>query len=108
MVAENIKIIRRRIALACERAGRNPDDVTCLAVTKMFGSSRIREALDAGVFDIGENFVQELRQKREELKDGRIRWHFIGHLQANKIKYIIEWIHLIHSLDSTSLAKEIS
>lgn len=68
----------------------------------------IRQAVDAGFVDIGENFVQELIRKREGLGDDRIRWHFVGHLQTNKVKYIAPWIHLIQSVDSIRLGEEIS
>ncbi len=106
-VAENVKNIRRRIEGACARAGRSAKDVALVAVAKTFAGARIREVVDAGVPDIGENFVQELVRKREELEDERIRWHFVGHLQTNKVKRIVEWIHLIHSVDSFHLGREI-
>jgi len=108
MIAENLDTIRRRIASTCLRAGRKPEEVTLIAVTKTFGSALIREAVRAGCRDFGENFVQELLRKREELGGEDIRWHFIGHLQSNKVRHIIEWIHLIHSVDSVNLGNEIS
>ncbi len=108
MVAENVKNIRRRIEETCVRTGRLAEDVTLVAVTKTFSESRVREAVEAGVLDIGENFVQELVRKRQKLGDDRIRWHFVGHLQTNKVRQIAGWIHLIHSLDSLHLGKEIS
>lgn len=108
MVAENVKNIRRRISSACLRAGRNPDEVLLVAVTKIFSAGMVKEVVDAGINDVGENFVQELCQKKDELRDERIRWHFIGHLQRNKVKEIASWIHLIHSVDSRRLAEEIS
>src|SRR6267143_4387216 len=108
MIAENLDTIRRRIASACLRAGRKPEEVTLIAVTKTFGSALIREAVRAGCRDFGENFVQELLRKREELGGEDIRWHFIGHLQSNKVRHIIECIHLIHSVDSVNLGNEIS
>lgn len=108
MVAENIQHIRRRIAAACDRAARKHEDVGLIAVSKTFGASMIEEAVNAGVPDIGENFVQELRPKQRELAGLDIRWHFIGHLQSNKIRYIIEWITLVHSVDSIALGRELS
>ena len=108
MIAENVKNIRRRIEEACARSGRSAKDVTLVAVAKTFSGSLIREAVAAGVSDIGENFVQELVRKREELAENSIRWHFVGHLQTNKTKYIAAWIHLIQSVDSGYLGKEIA
>ena len=107
MIPENIERIRQRIALACSRRGRNPFEVTVVAVSKTFSGEMIREAVRAGLHDVGENYVQELLGKREELAGEDIRWHFIGHLQSNKVKYIAEWIHLIHALDNTSVAREL-
>ena len=108
MIAENVKNIRQRIASACQRVGRSVEEVTLIAVAKTFTADDIRTATDAGVLDIGENYVQELKGKYGDLHDENIRWHFIGHLQRNKVKEIISWIHLIHSVDSARLAEEIS
>jgi pyridoxal phosphate enzyme (YggS family) len=107
MIAENVARIRERIRKACERSGRNAEDVRLVAVSKTFEASLIGEAVEAGLQDIGENLVQELRQKREALNNPGIRWHFVGHLQSNKVKYIADFIHLIHSLDHWSVAEEI-
>lgn len=79
-----------------------------MAVTKTISPEFVGEALQAGIIDFGENYVQELISKREELRDERIRWHFIGHLQSNKVKHIAPWIHLIHSVDSLDLGRRIS
>lgn len=108
MIAENFKEIQERIARVCSRVQRKREEITVLAVTKSFTIDIVREALAIGIYDIGENFVQELREKRENLQNGKIRWHFIGHLQSNKVKHIAPWIHLIHSVDSMNLAQEIS
>ena len=108
MVAENIHNVRRRITSACERAGRTPDDVTLIAVTKTFTHEQIREAVTAGVVDLGENYVQEFQQKHAALAQENIRWHFIGHLQSNKVKHLVGLTHLIHSVDSLRVGKEIS
>ena len=108
MIGDSIEHIRGRIAKTCLAAGRDPSDVTLLAVSKTFSAERVAEAVQHGITSIGENYVQELLQKRSSLNDDRIRWHFIGHLQSNKVKHVIEWIHLIHAVDSVSLAQEIS
>lgn len=107
MIAENLLEVRKRIRRACERARRNPEAVHLIAVTKTLGAEKIREAIEAGVQDFGENFVQELRAKRQELQNPAVRWHFVGHLQSNKVKYIADFIHLIHSVDHRSVAEEI-
>lgn len=107
MIAENVKIIREKIRNACLGAGRNPESVTLIGVSKTFDEHAISEAVNAGLLDIGENYVQEVSEKRERLSDDRIRWHFIGHLQSNKVKYIADWVHLIHSVDNERVASEI-
>ncbi len=107
MIQENIKTIRERIDVACKRSGRNPLDVSLVAVSKTFPAEAVGEALDAGLVDIGENYVQELLPKRDSLAERDIRWHFIGHLQSNKVKYIIDWIYLLHAVDNVGLAREI-
>lgn len=108
MTSENIALIRQRIALACTRVGRNPSEVTLIAVSKTFSAEKIREAAESGIIDVGENYVQELLEKRPRLEDAHIRWHFIGHLQSNKAKYIAGWIHMVHSVDSVNLARELN
>ncbi len=107
MIRENVDTIRSRIATACARCGRDPHEVTLVAVSKTFPAEAIADAYDAGVADIGENYVQELLAKRERLSGRSIRWHFIGHLQSNKVKYLVPWIHLIHAVDDVGLAREI-
>jgi PLP dependent protein len=107
MISANIQTIRERISSACRRCGRQPDEVTLVAVAKTFPVERVGEAVRAGVADIGENYVQEVLSKRAVLASPDIRWHFIGHLQSNKVRQIAEWVHLIHALDSTSLAREL-
>ena len=107
MIKENLEKVRTNINKACEDAGRDPKEVTLIAVSKTKPSSMIREAYDLGVRDFGENKAQELKEKYEELpKD--IRWHMIGHLQRNKVKYVVGRACLIHSVDSYELAEEIS
>lgn len=107
MIPENVKKIRQRIAHACARTGRNPSEVTLVAVSKTFPGTLIAEAIRAGIHDIGENYVQEALDKKKQLAGENIRWHFIGHLQSNKVKYLTDWIHLIHAVESLSVAKEI-
>ena len=107
MVKENVEIVRKRIREVCSRCGRNPEDVLLLGVSKTFGINSIRDAIDAELFDIGENYAQEFQEKRSQIDDERVRWHFIGHLQSNKVKYIAEHVHLIHSVDNDRLADEL-
>ena len=71
------------------------------------GRHEIEEVAQAGVLDVGENYVQEIREKRTQVVEPAIRWHFIGHLQSNKVKYIADWVHLIHSVDNENVAAEI-
>jgi len=107
MISANIESVRGRIAAACRRAGRRPEDITLVAVSKTFPAERIREVVRAGVSDIGENYVQEVLPKREALAGEPIRWHFIGHLQSNKAKSIAAWVTMVHTLDSQALAQEL-
>ncbi|MCH5254228.1 MAG: YggS family pyridoxal phosphate-dependent enzyme [Lachnospiraceae bacterium] len=107
MIQENIKSVKQKIKAACEKCGRNLDEVTLIAVSKTKPVFMLKEAYDAGCRDFGENKVQELVEKWEQMpKD--IRWHMIGHLQRNKVKYIVDKVYLIHSVDSLKLAQEIS
>ena len=107
MICENIEQVQSRITEACGRAGRDREDVTLIAVSKTKPIPDLEEAYRFGVRDFGENKVQELVEKAEVLpKD--IRWHMIGHLQRNKVKYIVDKVCLIHSVDSLRLAEEIS
>ena len=107
MISERIDEIRRRMDAACRRAGRNPSEVTLVAVAKTFPASDVREAVRAGATSVGENYVQELLTKREVLDDLPVAWHFIGHLQSNKVKSIAGWVRMIHAVDSLSLVAEI-
>ena len=106
MINENLMQVRKNIEAACQKAGRNPEEVTLIAVSKTKPVEMLQEAYDCGCRDFGENKVQELMDKYELLpKD--IRWHMIGHLQRNKVKYIVDKVFLIHSVDSLRLAQEI-
>ncbi|MCL2372173.1 MAG: YggS family pyridoxal phosphate-dependent enzyme [Defluviitaleaceae bacterium] len=107
-IKENADKILAGIAAAAKSAGRRPEDVTLVGVTKTFGVEHIKEAFEAGVVNFGENRVQEFLPKYEALKEFPIKWHFIGHLQRNKVKYIIDKVDMIHSVDSLDLAKEIN
>lgn len=107
MIQENLTLVRKKIDEACVRAGRRPEEVTLIAVSKTKPAALLQEAYEAGAREFGENKVQELTDKYEALpKD--IKWHMIGHLQRNKVKYVVDKASLIHSVDSLRLAEEIS
>ena len=99
--------IKDRIARAAERSGRNPAEITLIAVTKTVTTSAVRTAFEAGIQDIGENRVQELLRKQSEADDLPIRWHFIGHLQTNKVRQVLPIATMIHSVESSRLANRI-
>ena len=106
MIKENYLDVQKKVVAACERAGRDPKEVTLIAVSKTKPVSMIEELLPLGVVDFGENKPQELKEKYEVLpKD--LKWHMIGHLQRNKVKYIIDKACMIHSLESLRLAETI-
>lgn len=105
MISENLKSVNREIAESALKSGRKPEDVLLVAVTKTYPPEMINEAIDCGVTDIGENRVQEILDKYDKVKP--VRWHLIGHLQSNKVKYIIDKVCLIHSVDSIHLMDEI-
>ena len=107
MICENMERVKQVMEKACEKAGRDKEAVTLIAVSKTKPVDMLREAYDAGARDFGENKVQELLDKIPELP-ADIRWHMIGHLQRNKVKYIVDKVYLIHSVDSLRLAEEIS
>lgn len=107
MIQENLAAVEENIRSACRKSGRNEQDVTLIAVGKTKPADMLKEAYDAGCRHFGENKAQELLEKYEILpKD--IKWHMIGHLQRNKVKYIIDKVYLIHSVDSYRLAEEIN
>ncbi|MCJ7704227.1 MAG: YggS family pyridoxal phosphate-dependent enzyme [Desulfobacterales bacterium] len=127
-IKENILRVMERIEKAAKTVGRNPEEINLVAVSKTVDSARIKEAIEAGVSILGENYVQEAQKKIEEigrpactepasriLAEGRrfgegriVSWHFIGHLQSNKAKYAVSLFDMIHSLDSISLAEELN
>lgn len=106
MIKENLKQVEDNIVAACQRAGRDPREVTLIAVSKTKPISMIEEAIDYGIKDFGENKVQEMCDKIEKIPN-KLNWHLIGHLQRNKVKYIIDKAYLIHSVDSLRLAQQI-
>lgn len=107
-IEENLKVINENIANSAIKSGRNPEDVTFMAVTKTVEPIYINHAIENGVSLIGENKVQELLSKKDELKLDNCDVHLIGHLQTNKVKQIITQVSMIQSVDSVKLAKEIS
>jgi PLP dependent protein len=107
-IAENIKRIQERIETAARRSGRQVNEITLVAVTKTVAAERIREAVGAGITEIGENYVQEAEPKLQELRDLPLRRHFIGHLQRNKAGRAVEWFDVIQSLDSLPLAEAVA
>ncbi|MFE7152796.1 YggS family pyridoxal phosphate enzyme, partial [Heyndrickxia sporothermodurans] len=106
-VSENLSIIKENIDIACKKSGRNPDEVTIIAVTKYVTTERAEEAVETGIVNLGENRDTGLIEKWDALKERAI-WHFIGTLQTRKVKNIIDKVAYIHSLDRLSLAEEIN
>jgi pyridoxal phosphate enzyme (YggS family) len=105
--AENIAKVRERIAAACARVGRKPEEVRLIAISKTFPAECIRQAYEAGLRDFGENRVQEAMAKRPALSDLTVTWHLVGHLQTNKAKPARELFQWIHSVDSLRLAEKL-
>ena len=107
MIKENLRTVEENIQKACDKAGRDRNEVTLIAVSKTKPVEDLMEAYEAGVRVFGENKVQELCDKMEKMPDD-IHWHMIGHLQKNKVKYIVGKVDLIHGVDNEELAKEIN
>ena len=107
MLKDNLKEVEANIMTACEKAGGNREDVTLIAVSKTKPVSMLEEIYAEGIRTFGENKVQELTEKYDQLP-ADIKWHMIGHLQRNKVKYIVDKVSLIHSVDSYRLAEEIN
>jgi hypothetical protein len=106
-IKDNLLRVTERIERAARKAGRDPDEVKLVAVSKTVEVARIREAIEAGVSILGENYIQEAQEKIEEI--GRpVSWHFIGHLQSNKAKHAIRLFDMIHSVDSHPLVEELN
>ncbi|MFN8368469.1 MAG: YggS family pyridoxal phosphate-dependent enzyme [Candidatus Kapaibacterium sp.] len=107
-VQEHVNALQKRVRNACKVSGRSTTDVTIVAASKTKPAELIRAAYNEGITCFGENYVQELTTKRDQLIDTDIQWHCIGHLQTNKVKYIAKFVQMIHSVDSFKLAEEIS
>lgn len=105
-IAGRVARVRSRVAAAAERAGRRGDDVLIVAVSKTFPAAAVVAAADAGITDVGENRAQELVAKARDVGD-RVRWHFVGRLQTNKVRHVVGIASLIHSLDGAQLAEAI-
>jgi len=108
LIADNLASVMQHIDEAAQKAGRSPDSIRLISVSKQVSSGKIIEAYQAGSKYFGENKVQEAVSKIDEINAKDISWHFIGHLQKNKIKYLDSRFELIHSIDSLSLAEKIS
>ena len=106
-IQSRLKCVKDRITEAALACGRDPKAVNLVAVSKTVPADRVLAAINAGVTDLGENYVQEAREKIEALGRETVSWHFIGHLQSNKAKYAVKLFDLIHSVDSFKLAKEL-
>lgn len=107
MISENLNKVEEKIAKICQKCGRNRSEITLIGVSKTQSIETIKDSVAAGLRDLGENKAQELKDKAEQIT-GDFRWHFIGHLQTNKVKYIIQHADYIHSVDSIKLADEIN
>ena len=106
MLSENLRDVEKRIEEACKRSNRDPKEVTLIAVSKTKPVEMLQEVYDAGARNFGENKVQEIMDKYDHLPQD-IHWHMIGHLQRNKVKYIVDKVQMIHSVDSLRLAETI-
>jgi len=107
VIADNLRTVKSRIKAAALRCGRQPEDIRLVAVSKNVPAERIRDAVSAGAMILGENYIQEAREKIA-LISIQAEWHFIGHLQSNKAKFAAELFSMIHSVDRVSLAEELS
>ncbi len=105
-IKDSIDSIRLRMARAAARSGRKPEDITLIAVSKLHSAEEVDAAASCGIMDFAENKVQELTVKQPQVR-ADVRWHFIGHLQTNKVKAVIDKVSIIHSVDSMHLAQEI-
>jgi hypothetical protein len=108
MLKQRLEQVRERIRRAAESCGRDAGSVRLVAVSKTVAADTVREAIEAGVTILGENYVQEARDKFKALVQYPVSWHFIGHLQSNKAKYAVRLFDLIHSVDSLKLARELN
>lgn len=108
IISENISSILDRINRAARKAGRDPGEVTLVAVTKTVEPKKVKEAISGGIRVFGENYIQEAEEKITKIKEKNIKWHFVGHLQKNKAKLAVEMFDLIHTVDSIELAAELN
>lgn len=106
-ISERFENVLAQMGAAAERAGRSPDEIKLIAISKTHGAGRVREALAAGVTDLGENRVQEAESKINEIGRDAARWHLVGHLQTNKARRAVELFDVIHSVDSPSLVERL-
>jgi pyridoxal phosphate enzyme (YggS family) len=104
---DQLRQVKNRIDTAAGGCGRDPETIRLVAVSKTVAAEQVREAIEAGVTILGENYVQEAREKIQQLVSYPVSWHYIGHLQTNKAKYAVKLFDLIHSVDSLKLAKEL-
>jgi pyridoxal phosphate enzyme (YggS family) len=107
LIAENLERVREQIVSAAANSGRSADDVELVAITKMHPAEKVREAIEAGQTLFGESRVQEARAKIPELSSN-VRWHFVGHLQKNKVRQALPLFEMIHSVDSLALAQDVN
>jgi PLP dependent protein len=105
-IAQNLEKVRRRIEAAARRAGRDAGSITLVGVSKTIPVTKIGEAIEAGLGDLGENRVQEARDKAPDLP-GTVRWHLVGHLQSNKVNHAARLFHVVHSVDSVDLLRRL-
>ncbi len=108
MIKQNIENILNLIDSSANKSGRKREEIKLIAVSKTFPAEKVKEAINAGITDFGENYVQDFLSKYDKLINEKINWHFIGHLQTNKIKYIYNKINLLHTLDSLKLAEKLN
>lgn len=107
-IQDNLRTIRKKIDTAAAGCGRNPKDITLVGVSKKMPVEKLCQAIDAGLTDLGENYIQEAVDKIDAIGRPAVCWHFIGHLQSNKAKYAVGLFDLIHTLDSVKLARELN
>jgi len=107
-IENNLITLRKQLEKICVNCGRDSKEIRLIAVSKTFPAEAVVSAIETGQADFGENKVQEMVSKHEALDTGNINWHLIGHLQTNKVKYIVPFVYLIHSVDSLELAQEIN
>ncbi len=106
-IKQNIETLKKEIEETCKKVRRSPKEITIVAVTKSQPMKKIKEAIEAGITDIGENKIQELEEKYPEIKQTKAEIHYIGRLQTNKIKKAVEMCDYIHSVDSLSILRKI-